>query len=66
MCGYGTEMPRKYKEGKGTRGGCLNYSAAINYLGISCGLTKINSFGPLIPSCCLQSLLFPRRPSIRD
>lgn len=31
--------------------GCLNNSASIKYSRISCGLTKINSFGPLFSSC---------------
>lgn len=54
------EMSQKYKEE--THSGCLNYSASINYSGISCGLTKINRFSPVFSSRCLHSVLFPADP----
>lgn len=51
---------------KGTHGGCLNNSASINYSGISCGWTKIDSLGPLFLSCLHSAFFFFWWPSKHD
>lgn len=61
---FGIKFLRNTRK-EGTHGGCLNNSASISYSGISCGLNKINSFGPLFPSC-LHSFPFSCWPSIHD